>query len=100
MALGGFAVKLLALALSITLVAAVACTSGGADPDVESATTEALAGGCHQVCPHCSSRPGTECPLAPCYLQCSDPQGHAVCPENELCIQGYTWQPNACKCVR
>jgi hypothetical protein len=90
-------VKLLMLALSFSFVALVACTSG-TDPDpAESATAEALSG-CHQVCPHCPSKPGTECPLAPCYEQCSDPQGHAICPDNELCIQGYRWNPNACKC--
>ena len=89
--------KLLIVALLSSLVALVACSSAE-DPAVDSTSAEALSG-CHQVCPHCSGKPGTECPLSPCYTQCADPQGHPVCPDNELCIQGYTWQPNACKCV-
>jgi hypothetical protein len=93
-------VKLIVLALSLSFVALVACASEAdpaADPAAES--TAADTGGCHQVCPHCSSKPGTECPLSPCYLQCNDGQGHTTCPDNELCIQGYRWNSNACKCV-
>jgi hypothetical protein len=88
-------VMLLAALSLFTL--SVACTT---DPETsDDSTSEAAVSGCHQVCPHCSSKPGTECPLSPCYLQCNDGQGHQVCPDTELCIQGYKWQPNACKCV-
>jgi hypothetical protein len=92
-------VKIAAIAAALSFIALVACTTNSdPEPATESNTAEALSG-CHQVCPHCPNKPGTECPLAPCYLKCSDPQGHDVCPDNEMCIQGYAWQPNACKCA-
>jgi hypothetical protein len=88
--------SILFAALALVTVAA-ACTAEPEALPEASASSEALTG-CHTVCPHCPNKPGTECPMAPCYEQCSDGNGHDVCPENQMCIQGYAWNPNACKC--
>jgi hypothetical protein len=91
-------VKYFLLVAALGLVAlAPACRLGSDSESTDDSVAEAVSG-CHQVCPHCSNQPGTECPLSPCYLQCSDPSGHAICPDNQLCIQGYRWNPNSCKC--
>lgn len=63
-----FALRFVALAAPVVLVAAAGCSSAP-DPTSEAASSEAELAGCRTICPKC--KPNQPCPMIACYLDCS-----------------------------
>ena len=74
---------------------AVAAGCGSAPDDGSVSTDEALASGCHTVCPKCPAN--QICPMIACYQECNGKP--KTCLQTALCIQGYVWDAKSCQCV-